>query len=276
MVVKIGIVKIGNIGTSPIIDLVLDERADRNDVDVRTIGAGAKMGKTQVDDILPKIKAFNPDLMIFISPNPNAEQPKRAREILSKTEIPTIIIGDGPGEKAIYEMTQQQLGYILIRADPMIGARREFLDATEMALFNAYVLKVLSVTGAFRLVQETIDDLINKLNNHEEIKLPEIVVTAELAVSYAGFQNPYALSKALAAYNIASHVSEVDVRACFRTEEAHIYIPLVTAAHEMMQAAARLAEEAREIEKSNDTVLRTPHTKDGALLRKTSLMDNFD
>ena len=49
MVVKIAIIKMGNIGTSPILDLILDERADREDIDVRTISSGAKMGKAQLD-----------------------------------------------------------------------------------------------------------------------------------------------------------------------------------------------------------------------------------
>lgn len=276
MVVKIGIIKIGNIGTSPVIDLVLDERADRDDIDVRTISSGAKMGEKQIDDILPKIKEFTPDLLIFISPNPNAKQPKKARQILSQSGIPTVIIGDKPGQKAISEMNEQGLGYILIMADPMIGARREFLDPTEMALFNSDVLKVLSITGAFRLVHKTIDELIDNISNDEDIILPKLEVTAELAVYNAGFKNPYAMSKAIASYNIATLVADMDVKACFKTNEPDIYIPLVTAAHEMMSSAAKLAEEAREIEKANDTVLRTPHRKDGSTLIKRSLMDNFD
>ena len=41
------------------------------------------------------------------------------------------------------------------------------------------------------------------------------------------------------------------------------FIPLVAAAHEMAASAAALADEAREIEKGNDSVLRTPHMKEG-------------
>lgn len=275
MVVKIGIIKIGNIGTSPIIDLILDERADREDIDVRTISSGAKMGKKQVEDILPKIFEFNPDIIIFISPNPNAKQPKIIREYLSKTEIPTIVIGDQPGEKAINKMKEQKLGYILIRADAMIGARREFLDPTEMALFNADVLKVLSVTGTLRLVNTAIDNIIRQIIENEPITLPEIVVTAELAVFNAGFKNPYAMGKAIAAYNMASLVSDMNINACFKTDEPDMYIPLVTASHEIMSAAAKLADEAREIEKANDSVLRTPHAKDGSVWVRQSLIDTY-
>jgi methylenetetrahydromethanopterin dehydrogenase len=40
----------------------------------------------------------------------------------------------------------------------------------------------------------------------------------------------------------------------------------------MAQAAARLAEEAREIEKSNDTLTRRSHSRKGILKVKTKLM----
>ena len=106
MVVKIAILRSGNIGTSPILDLLLDERADR------------------------------PDFCIFISPNPAAPGPARARELLSEEDIPAIIIGDAPGKGKKDEMDEQGLGYIIVMADPMIGAKREWLDPTEMAIFK--------------------------------------------------------------------------------------------------------------------------------------------
>ncbi len=275
MVVKIGIIKIGNIGTSTIIDLILDERADRQDIDVRTISSGSKMGKKQVGDILPKINDFQPDLILFISPNPNTKQPGIIRNYLSKLKIPSIVIGDQPGEKATNKMKEQNLGYILIEADAMIGARREFLDSTEMALFNADVLKVLSITGTLRLVNSVIDEVITQIKEEEPIELPELIVTAELAVFNAGFKNPYAMGKAIASYNMASLVSEMNIKACFQINEPDVYIPLVTASHELMLAAAKLAEEAREIEKSNDSVLRTPHAKDGSAWVRQSLIDTY-
>jgi methylenetetrahydromethanopterin dehydrogenase len=40
-----------------------------------------------------------------------------------------------------------------------------------------------------------------------------------------------------------------------------------------MRAAAKLADEARELEKANDSVLRKPHAKDGRLLTKTKLLE---
>ena len=50
-------------------------------------------------------------------------------------------------------------------------------------------------------------------------------------------------------------------------------ITLVSAGHEMMRSAALLADAAREIEKDNDTVLRTPHAANGQARRKTGLGD---
>lgn len=275
MVVKIGIIKIGNIGTSPIIDLILDERADREDIDVRVISSGAKMGKKQIEDILPPLVEYEPNLIIFISPNPNTKQPSILRQKIAKLNIPTVIIGDKPGQKAINKIKEQKMGYIIIEADPMIGARREFLDPTEMALFNADVLKVLSVTGTLRLVHRTLDELIESIKNDETLELPELILTAELTVFNAGFKNPYAMAKAIASYKMASLVSDMNIMACFQINESDRYIPLVTAAHEVMNAAARLADDAREIEKVNDSVLRTPHAKDGSVLVRQALVDNY-
>ena len=271
MVVKIAIIKSGNIGTSPVIDLLLDERADRPNIDVRTFGSGAKMNPEQVEDVVPKIDAFGPDFAIFISPNPGAPGPAKARELLSQKDVPTIIIGDAPGKGKKDEMDEQGLGYIIVMSDPMIGAKREWLDPTEMAIFNADILKVLAETGALRLVQKTIDGVIEQAESGS-IELPKLIVTAEKAVEAGEFANPYAKAKAIAAYEMAGAVANLDMKGCFMTKGFENFIPLVAAAHEMAASAAKLAQEAREIEKSNDTVLRTPHMKEGNLGRKTDLI----
>ena len=271
MVVKIGIIKSGNIGTSPVIDLLLDERADRPNIDVRVFGSGAKMNPEQVEDVVPKLDQFNPDFAIFISPNPGAPGPAKAREILSEKGIPAIIIGDAPGKSKTDEMDEQGLGYIIVMSDPMIGAKREWLDPTEMAIFNADILKVLANTGALRLVQKTIDAVIEGAEA-DNIELPKLIITAEKAVAAAEFTNPYAKAKAIAAYEMAGAVANLDMKGCFMTKGYENFIPLVAAAHEMASAAASLAHEAREIEKANDTVLRTPHMKEGNLDYKNCLI----
>ncbi len=271
MVVKIGVIKCGNLGTSPVIDLVLDERADRPNIDVRGVGSGAKMNPEQIEDAVPKIVDFNPDFVVFISPNPGAPGPARARELLSEMDVPAIIVGDAPGVGKKDEMDEQGLGYIIVKGDPMIGARREFLDPTEMASFNSDVIKVLAATGAYRVVQETLDGVIAAAESGN-IELPKVVISTDVAVTAGAFKNPYAKAKAMAAYEIAMKVADIDLKGCFMTKEMEKYIPIVASAHEMISAAAKLAVEAREIEKSNDTVIRKPHGAQGQTLSKTELM----
>ncbi|MDL2270441.1 F420-dependent methylenetetrahydromethanopterin dehydrogenase [Methanobrevibacter sp. OttesenSCG-928-I08] len=273
MVVKIGIIKSGNIGTSPVLDLLLDERADRPNIDVRVVGSGAKMNPEQVEEVVPKIADFDPDFCIFISPNPGAPGPAKARELLSAADKPAVIIGDAPGAAKKDEMDEQGLGYIIVKADPMIGARRELLDPSEMASFNSDIIKVLAATGAYRLVQNTIDDIIAAVEAGKDVELPKLVITAEKAVEAGNFENPYAKAKAIAAYEMAAAVANLDTKGCFMVQDANQYIPLVAAAHEMATTAANLATEAREIEKANDTVCRTPHMGDGSTGGKCKLMD---
>jgi methylenetetrahydromethanopterin dehydrogenase len=76
----------------------------------------------------------------------------------------------------------------------------------------------------------------------------------------------------MAAYEISRHVAELNVEGCFRIGEWERYIPIVATGHEMMRVAAKLAEEAREIEKYGDSVLRRPHYDDGTIGEKRMLM----
>ncbi|MDO9044725.1 MAG: F420-dependent methylenetetrahydromethanopterin dehydrogenase [Methanobacteriaceae archaeon] len=273
MVVKIGIIKCGNIGTSPVLDLLLDERADRPNIDVCVIGSGAKMNPEEIEKAVPLMLEMEMDFVIFISPNPGAPGPAKARELLSAADVPAIIIGDAPGLRSKEEMEEQGLGYIIVKADPMIGARREFLDPTEMASFNADVIKVLALTGAYRVVQDTIDAAVNAVEAGSAIELPKVVISRDVAVAAAQFSSPYAKAKAMAAYDIATKVADIDVEGCFMTKDAEKYIPIVASAHEMITTAAKLAAEAREIEKANDTVVRTPHGGKGQTMCKSVLME---
>lgn len=272
MVVKIGIIRCGNIGTSPVLDLLLDERADRPNIDVCVVGSGAKMNPDEIERAVPTMLEMDRDFVIFISPNPGAPGPAKARELLSEAEVPAMIIGDAPGLRVKDEIEEQGLGYIIVKADPMIGARREFLDPTEMASFNSDVIKVLAFTGAYRVVQNTIDAMIADVEAGKAPELPQVVIDTDVAVEAAGYENPYAKAKAMAAYEIATKVADIDVKGCFMVQDPDKYIPIVASAHEMLAAAARLAAEAREIEKANDTVLRTPHGKEGETLSKTDLL----
>ncbi|HMK94434.1 MAG TPA: F420-dependent methylenetetrahydromethanopterin dehydrogenase [Candidatus Limnocylindrales bacterium] len=269
---KIGIFKCGNIGTSPCLELLLDELADRRDIKVRTVTTGSKMGADDVEEALPKIFEFNPDVMLIISPNTALPGPSKAREAVSNRKIPGIVITDSPGKRIKADIEKQGLGYLIITGDPLIGARKEFLDPVEMALFNSNISKVLAISGVYRIVQQEIDKVIYAVEAGQTPILPKIVVDILTIRDQPFFSNPYAKAKAIAAYGMAEKVAEIDTQACFIEKESEKYIPLVASAHEVAQAAARLAEEAREIEKYNDSVLRKPHAKDGKLKYKTKLM----
>jgi methylenetetrahydromethanopterin dehydrogenase len=154
----------------------------------------------------------------------------------------------------------------------MIGARREFLDPTEMAEFNADILKVLAGTGVIRLIQEEIGKTIDALKEGKKY-LPRVNVNAEEAIAFANFKNTKAKEMAISAYRMAEKVGKLNVKGCFIENESSQYIKTVSDAHNLLRAAALQVDEAREMEKANDTLYRTPHSKDGKILRKTRLKE---
>ena len=273
MVVKVGFVKIGNIGSAPLLELLLDERAEREDIDVRVITSGAKMGVDQAAEVTKKMVDYKPDFVVTASPNAALPGPSKIREILKEAGIPLIVISDSPAKKATKQIEEFGQGYIIVEADSMIGARREFLDPIEMALFNADLMKVLSITGAFNIICTEMDKVIDAFKKGEKPALPRIVIDKEKAVNAAGFQNPYAKVKAMAAYEITRRVADLSVEGCFMVKEWERYTALVATAHEMLRTASILADEAREIEKNNDSVLRMPHYDDGTILQKRRLIE---
>jgi len=212
-------------------------------------------------------------VVMVLSPNAALPGPTKAREMAKEKGIPCIVISDAPALKAKDKLKEDGFGFIIIPGDPMIGARREFLDPVEMAIFNVDVMSVLATTGVVKLVADEIDRVITEIRAGGEVKLPQIVATAEKAVAAAGFSNPYAKAKAIAAYSMAEKVAELDVKGCFMMKEPEKYVPIVAAAHELLGEAAKLAKEAREIEKYSDSVLRMPHSRKGEILKKTKLME---
>jgi methylenetetrahydromethanopterin dehydrogenase len=268
----IGVFKCGNIGTAPILELLLDELADRKDIAVRTVTTGSKMNVEAIENSIGRILEFNTDILLFISPNTSAPGPAKAREILSKKKVPTIVFTDGPGRRAKTEIEEQGLGYVIIMGDPLIGARKEFLDPIEMAIFNSNVIKVLASTGVFRLIVQEIDKLIYALKAGSKLTLPRLNINTDHIRESQNFRNPYAMAKAMAAYELLKKAAEINAKACFVEKDKEKYIPLVACAHEIVQTSAELADAAREIEKSNDQVLRTPHAKDGRLKVKEKLL----
>jgi len=272
-IVKVGVLKMGCIGTLPLLEVMLDERAERSDIDVRVIGSGAKLGPEQCREVVDLMIKQNPDIVILIGPAQTTPGPTHARRMLMEAKLPTIVISDAPAKRLVDEMEKSGFGYIIVEADSMIGARREFLDPTEMTIYNSDIIRVLAATGVFSLIVEAIDEAIESVRKGGSLKLPSLIIDGVKAVEAAGFSNPYAKAKALAAYEMAGHVSRLTTRACFKIQDSALYIPMVTAAHEMMKTAAKLADEAREIEKSRDEVLRKPHFKNGEIGIKRGLME---
>ena len=271
-VLKIGILKNGTIGSSLLLAFLMDERAEATRINVYEVTSGAKMHPPEMcTETMKDLLKSEPELIIMSSPNAALKGPKAARDMAGN--IPTIIISDAPAKKAVEEITEKGMGYILVNCDSMIGARRPFLDPVEMSIFNADLLKVLAITGALSIIAGELNKVIMDMLEGRTPALPQIIVDADNATEAAGFSNPYARAKAIAAFELASSVSKVTSKACFVLKEREEYMPLLAAAHEMMANAAKMCDEARNIEKSNDTVLRRPHHAKQNLLMKRALMD---
>ncbi len=273
--VKVTILKTGYIGTTTLIDALLDERASRNDISVRVVSSGCKMDDDEAVDAAKIAASVPTDLYVIISPNAGLSGPTKAREIIKETGKPIIVVSDEPSRKAAKALPEEGIGYIVLYGDPMIGAKRDFLDPVEMAIFNADAIKVLAVTGVFRLLHTEIDRVIEEIKKGEEPKLPEVVVNKTNALEYSGLNNPYARAKAMAAFEAARRVAVLDVEGCFKTEGRENYMPIIAAAHELMRSAAQLADEAREIEKANDSVRRVAHFRSGELREKDGFLEKY-
>jgi len=269
-VLKIACLKNGTIGSSLLLAFLMDERAEATRINVYEVTSGAKMHPPEFcEETMKDLLKWEPELILMSSPNAALKGPKSARDMAGS--IPTIIISDAPAKKAVEEITEKGMGYILVNCDSMIGARRPFLDTIEMSVFNADLLKVLAITGVLSVISEELNKVIMDMLEGKAPSLPKIIVDATMAAKAAGFSNPYAEAKAIAAFELASSVSKLTGKACFQLKEREEYMPLLAAAHEMMSYAAKMCDEAREIEKANDTVLRRPHHAKQHLLTKRGL-----
>ena len=271
-VLKIGVLKNGTIGSSLLLAFLIDERAEAKRINVYEVTSGAKMHPPEMcTKTMEDLLKWQPELILMSSPNAALGGPKAAREMAKEAGIPTIIISDAPAKKAVEEIQEKGMGYILVNCDSMISARRPFLDPVEMTCFNADLLKVLAITGALQLIAEELNKVIIDMLEGRTPTLPQIIVDAATAIKIAKFTNPYAEAKAIAAFELAASVSKVTGKACFKLQERSDYMPLLAAAHEMMRTAALMCDEAREIEKSNDTVIRRPHHAKQHMLSKVKL-----
>ena len=278
----VGILKLGCIGAAPLLDLLLDERAERKEINVRTVGSGATLDAEPCLDAAKTMAELKPDFIIIVSPNAAVPGVTGARNHLIEAGFKVLSISDAPSKKAFFKKNEEGKkvpsvpegsGFIILPMDPMIGARKEFLDPTEMALFNADLIKLLGNTGVLRFLQYEMEKLIDAVKAKKDLELPQITLKPKKALKVAGFENPYAWAKGYAALAMAEIVADITTDACFKKQDPEEYVPMVAAAHELLRAASILSDEAREIEKYGNSVLRTPHSSSGENLTKTKLGD---
>ena len=126
MAVNITVVKTGFIGVTTLIEVLLDERASRKDISVRSITSGSKMSITDTQEVEKLSSSLDTDLYIVVSPNASLDAPKNLALNLGKIK-PTILISDSPASKIKDELVDK-IGYIFVQGDPLIGIHKEFLD----------------------------------------------------------------------------------------------------------------------------------------------------
>lgn len=273
LIVRVTVVKLGCIASTALLESLLDERASREDIVVRSFSSGTKMDAQSAREVEAIAASVKSDIFLVVSPNASLEEPKLLAENLAK-KAPTVIVSDAPARKAVQDFEKSHVGYIIIEADSLIGVRKEFLDPIEMALFNSDVIRVLAVTGAFRVLHEEIDKVIESVKRRKT-RLPKLIVNKDVAIKRGEFSNPYAKAKAMASFEMARLAGQLSAEGAYKVKERERYLTIVASAHELMREAALLADQAREIEKIEDKVSRHVHLNDGTTKIKKRLFDNL-
>lgn len=273
LIVRVTVVKLGCIASTALLESLLDERASREDIVVRSFSSGTKMDAQSAREVEAIAASVKSDIFLVVSPNASLEEPKLLAENLAK-KAPTVIVSDAPARKAVQDFEKSHVGYIIIEADSLIGVRKEFLDPIEMALFNSDVIRVLAVTGAFRVLHEEIDKVIESVKRRKT-RLPKLIVNKDVAIKRGEFSNPYAKAKAMASFEMARLAGQLSAEGAYKVKERERYLTIVASAHELMREAALLADQAREIEKTEDKVSRHVHLNDGTTKIKKRLFDNL-
>ena len=270
--VKITFVKIGNITLTTLIDIMLDERASRTDIEGTVISSSTKMKLSAAERIVPLIDQVETDLMIMISPNASDEGPQ---SIITKykNKYPLIVVSDTANKEVRDKWKEDGIGYIIAPFDPMIGAKKDFLDTTEMCLYNGYIITAFSACGVFAYITALLDDVIRQLKEGKKPELPTRNMSSIGIVTSVNFSNEYSRPKALAVLNILTEAGELNVNGCFVEKDKEKSLIKVAGAHEMVRQAAILADEVRELEKTSNHLIKTPHGKEGELLHKIHFFD---
>ena len=272
---KIVFAKIGMIGITPMIEGLFDERAVRKDIVIRSVYSGCKMEPSDAKEVLEVALALKPQLLIFVTPYLQGEGPLAGVEMLCGSGVPSCVVSNTANKEVLSKLEENGIGYIIVDADPMIGAKKEFLDPVEMCLFNSDIIRVLALTGVYRAIQIEVDKMIDALKQGLKPQPPKLILDKEKALAYAGYHNPYAAAMAMAAYEACRLVAELSTRGCYAIKDLGRALHYVTASHEVMRVAARLVDEAREMEKKNDTVERLIHISDGSVIKRVRLLEGI-
>jgi len=272
MVVKIIFIKLGNITLTTLVDIMLDERASRKDIEVDVISSSTKMKETDADRIIKKLRAEEGDLFVLVCPNANSDGPKKVIEAISKSNK-LIVISDAAEKDLRKYWKEKGIGYIILPFDPMIGAKKDFLDPSEMGLFNGYTISAFSACGVFEYVTSLIDEAIMEIKEGKNPSLPYKYPSALTIVKNYPFKNDYSKAKALATLELLKLAGKTDVKACFGTKDNDEALLLAASAHEMVRLAGLLADEIREMEKNTNQLVRMPHSKEGKRLYKEKFFE---
>src|SRR5665647_3130646 len=92
--VKLGIAKIGNIVSGLMTELLLDERADRDDFEAVTVTIGTKMKEEDAAKVVEALLKFALDLGVVVSANAAQPGPTKARTLLTAAGTNVVVITD--------------------------------------------------------------------------------------------------------------------------------------------------------------------------------------
>ena len=88
MTVNITVVKTGFLGVTTLIEALLDERASRKDISVRSVTSGSKMSSTEAQEVEKLSNSLDTDLYIVVSPNASLDAPKNLACLLYTSPSP--------------------------------------------------------------------------------------------------------------------------------------------------------------------------------------------
>ena len=223
--------------------------------------------------LFPLIDQVETDLMVMISPNAKDKGPQSVIEKY-KDKVPVIVVSDTADKEMREKWKADGVGYIIASFDPMIGAKIDFLDPTEMCLFNGYIIETFSSCGVFAYIVKLFADVINQLKAGEKPDLPTRNLSPIGVVESYPFGNDYSRPKAFAALRMLQDAGKLNVNGCWGEKDKNRALIKVAAAHEIVRQASIIADEVRELEKASGRLARTPHNKEGEIFHKIQFFDN--